>query len=58
MPVFPCSKSVCAFAVVFSEKSPILGTKVAKKSFFHFLSVILGTNYRSCKTEWKAAQNI
>ena len=31
---FPCCNLVCAFAAVFSEKSPILGTKVAKTSFF------------------------
>ena len=29
MAVFPCCNLVCAFAAVFSEKSPILGAKVA-----------------------------
>ena len=35
---FFCCILVCAFAAVFSEKSPILGAKLAKTSFLAFLS--------------------
>ena len=56
---------LCAFATVFSEKSPILGAKVAKTSILAFLSVFLGTSlgaldfcHRSCKNRWEAAQNL
>ena len=65
MLIFPCFNLVCAFAAVFSEKSPILGAKVAKTSFLAFLSVFLGTSasalgvsHNSCKSVWKIAQNI
>ena len=44
MLVSPCCNLVCAFATVFSEKSPILGAKVAKTSILAFLSVFLGTS--------------
>ena len=65
MLVFPCCNLVCAFAAVFSEKSPILGAKVAKTLFLAFLSVFLGTSasaldvsHNSCKSVWKVAQNL
>ena len=63
--VLPYCNSVCAFAAVFSEKSPILGAKVEKTSFLAFLSVFLGTSasaqsisYSSCKNQKEAAQNL
>ena len=65
MLVFPFCNLVCAFAAVFSEKSPILGAKVVKTSFLAFLSVFLGTSasvpdvsHNSCKSVWKVAQNL
>ena len=65
MLVFPCCNLVCAFAVIFSEKSPILGAKVAKTSFLAFLSVFLrtrasalGISHNSCKNVWEVAQNL
>ena len=65
MLVFPCCNLVCAFAAVFSEKSPILGAKVAKTSILAFLSVFLGTSasargisQNSCKKVWEVAQNL
>ena len=65
MLVFPCCHLVCAFAPIFSEKSPILGAKVAKTSFLEFLSVFLGTSasaldvsHNSCKNVWEVAQNL
>ena len=63
--VLPYCNSVCAFAAVFSEKSPILGAKVEKTSFLAFLSVFLGTSasaqrisHRSCKNGCKVAQDL
>ena len=65
MLVFPCCDLVCAFAAVFSEKSPILGAKVAKTSILAFLSVFLGTSasargisHNSCKNVWEVAQDL
>ena len=65
MLVCPCCNLVCAFAAVFSEKSPILRAKVAKTSFLAFLSVFLGTSasaldvsHKSCKNVWKVAQDL
>ena len=65
MLVFSCCNLVCAFAAVFSEKSPILGAKVAKTSILAFLSVFLGTSasargisQNSCKKVWEVAQNL
>ena len=65
MLVFPCCNVVCAFAAVFSEKSSILGAKVAKTSFLAFLSVFLGTrrsalgiSHNSCKKVCEVAQNL
>ena len=63
--VLPYCNSVCAFAAVFSEKSPILGAKVEKTSFLAFLSLFLGTSasaqrisHRSCKNGCKVAQDL
>ena len=63
--VLPYCNSVCAFAAVFSEKSPILGAKVEKTSFLAFLSVFRGTSasaqnisQRSCKKSCKVAQDL
>ena len=63
--VLPYCNSVCAFAAVFSEKSPILGAKVEKTSFLAFLSVFRGTrasaqiiSHRSCKNGCEAAQDL
>ena len=57
--------SVCAFAAVFSEKSPILGAKVEKTSFLAFFGVFRGTSasaqsisHRSCKIGCKVAQDL
>ena len=65
MLVFPCCKVVCAFAAVFSEKSPILCARVAKTSLLAFLSVFLGTStsalgvsHNSCKKVWEVAQSL
>ena len=65
MLVFPCCNLVCAFAAVFSEKSPILGAKVAKTSLLAFLSVFLGTSasargisHNSYKNVWEVAQDL
>ena len=55
--------TVCVFAAVFSEKSPILGAKVEKTLFLAFFSVFRGTSasaqsisHRSCKKGCKVAQ--
>ena len=63
--VLPYCNSVCAFAAVFSEKSPILGAKVEKTSFWAFLSVFRGMSasaqrisHRSCKNGCKVAQDL
>ena len=54
MLVFPCCNLVCAFAAVFSEKSQILGAKLAKLSILAFSSA-LDFSHKSCKNIWKAA---
>ena len=63
--VLPYCNSVCAFAAVFSEKSPILGAKEEKTSFLAFFSVFRGTSafaqsisHRSCKKGCKVAQDL
>ena len=64
--ILPYCNSVCAFAAVFSEKSPILGAKVKKKTLFSaFFSVFRGTSasaqsisHRSCKNGCKVAQDL
>ena len=63
--VLPYCNSVCAFAAVFSEKSPILGAKVEKTSFLAFFSVFRGTSasaqsisHRKCKNFCKVAQDL
>ena len=63
--VLPYCNSVCAFAAVFSEISPILGAKVEKTSFLAFLSVFRDTSasaqsvsHRSCKKGCKAIQDL
>ena len=63
--VFPYCNSVCAFAAVFYEKSPILGAKVEKTSFLAFLSVFRDTSasaqsisHRKCKNGCKATQDL